>query len=112
MLGHKSSYRLIVNHNFKILTTMAIYHIKNRRGEHREDNWIRFWEEKTGLDAGQCHVLGCMKDAEDGAHVNLVDSDDKKTYIVPMCHQCNCQFGQEFHVVGPLVSVDGNTILP
>ena len=44
-----------------------IYHVRNRRGEHRDENWIRFWEEHTKLKAGQCHVLDCKKDAEDGA---------------------------------------------
>lgn len=91
---------------------MAIYHVRNRRGEHRDENWIRFWEQVSGLTADNCHVLSCTEKATDGAHVNLVDSDDMKTYIVPMCHKCNCQFGAEFYVFGPLVSVDGETILP
>jgi len=92
---------------------MAVYYIRNRRGEHRHENWKEFWEKHTDQTADICHVVGCGEDAEDGAHVNRIDvKDDNKVYIVPMCHKCNCQFGQEFYVVGPLVSVDGETVLP
>lgn len=90
---------------------MAIYKVRNLH-ENRDGNWIRFWEEATGLKARKCHRVGCSDSAEDGAHVQLVDSTDKKWYIVPLCHKCNCQFGATFWVTGPLVPVNGGEILP
>lgn len=89
---------------------MAIYYVRNLH-EKRPGNWIRFWEEQTGLTAKECHKVGCTAPAEDGAHVQLADGSSDKWYIVPLCHRCNCQFGDTFHVFGPLVPVNGGSIL-
>ena len=75
------------------------------REGNRDGNWIRYWEEATNKPAFSCHKVGCIATATDGAHVQLSDSSDHKWYVVPLCHTCNCQFGQEFFFTGPLVSV-------
>ena len=88
-----------------------MYYVRNLH-ESSVGNWIRFWEDATGLKACQCHKVGCNAPAEDGAHVQLVNGNDKKWYIVPLCHKCNCQFGATLFVTGPLVPVNGGKILP
>lgn len=88
-----------------------MYYVHNLQAEHRDDNWIRYWENATGLDRGKCHHLGCNEDATDGAHVTLKNSDDKRWYIVPLCHECNCQFGADIWVEGPLVAATDPTVI-
>lgn len=83
-----------------------VYKVHNIH-ESRPGNWKAHWENHTGLKFGQCHKIGCYHKAEDGAHVQLDDPNDDTWYIVPLCHECNCQFGAHFFVTGPLVSVDG-----
>lgn len=82
-----------------------IYKVRNLREGSRDGNWIKYWENATGLKASLCKNTRCYKSATDGAHVQLVNSSNNKWYIVPLCHVCNCQFGQELTVSGPLVSV-------
>ena len=82
-----------------------IYRVRNLREGNREGNWLKYWENATGKKAYLCHRVGCMNTATDGAHVQLVNSTNHKWYIVPLCHRCNCQFGEEFDVTGPLVNV-------
>ena len=89
---------------------MSKYFVRNLH-ENRPGNWIRFWEEQTGLKAGKCHRIGCNADATDGAHVQIVNGATREWYIVPLCHSCNCQFGASFWVEGPLVPVNGGPIL-
>ena len=90
-----------------------IYTVRNLQEGSRPSNWIRYWENAVGQKAGKCHRVGCNKDATDGAHVILVGEDDRSWYIVPLCHECNCQHGETFYVVGPLVSyTDPTVILP
>jgi len=81
------------------------YNVHNLREGSRPGNWIKYWEDATGMNAYFCHKVGCLSSATDGAHVQLVGSTDRKWYIVPLCHTCNCQHGAEFTVSGPLVSV-------
>lgn len=89
-----------------------LYHVRNLREGSRPGNWIRYWENATGLSAHDCQKLTCQALATDGAHVQLVDSPDKRWYIVPLCHFCNCQPGKEFFVSGPLVcATDAKVIL-
>lgn len=82
-----------------------IHYVRNLQEGSRPGDWIRYWEEATGLKADTCHRIGCSNKATDGAHVQLVDSDNHKWYIVPLCHECNCKRGEKFYVKGPLVSV-------
>lgn len=84
---------------------MSIYKVHNLRESGRNGNWLAYWENATGIEANRCHKLGCTQHATDGAHVQLDDSNDKRWYVVPLCHKCNCQFGEHFLVEGPLVSV-------
>lgn len=70
-------------------------------------SWLDYWERKSGQRAGFCHKNGCLNQATDGAHVQLVNGGDE-WYIVPLCHVCNTQFGASFWVSGPLVPVNQN----
>lgn len=69
--------------------------VKNRKGSGDEeppagfDSWKEFWEEESEETFDQCACKGCNNGATDGAHVIKVDSKDKKSYIVPLCHRCN-----------------------
>ena len=79
-------------------------------------SWLDYWEKCTGEEATFCHRVDCkngiLARANDGAHVQLDDPNDDHWYIVPLCHKCNCQFGDRFMVSGPLVRVtDPNYIL-
>ena len=90
-----------------------VYIVHNLREGDSDGNWIRYWEKATGKKASFCHKVGCLAKATDGAHVQLSNSSNRKWYIVPLCHKCNCQFGEELTVTGPLVSVsDPTDILP
>ena len=84
------------------------YHVHNLKEGSRPGDWLQYWEKQTGMKAGTCHKTGCYATATDGAHVQLIDSDNGNWYIVPLCHKCNCQFGESFYVDGPLVPVDSN----
>lgn len=81
------------------------YKVKNLKEGSRDGNWLQYWEKATGLKASLCKNLFCKEKATDGSHVQLANSTNRKWYIVPLCHRCNCQFGEELTVTGPLVSV-------
>ena len=55
-----------------------IHYVRNLQEGSRPGDWIRYWEEATGLKADTCHRIGCSNKATDGAHVQLVDSDNHK----------------------------------
>lgn len=91
---------------------MSQYYVKNLREGSRPapagySSWLDYWEKKVGRKAGICHRDGCYSKAMDGAHVQLVFGGDE-WYIVPLCHNCNTQFGNRFYVEGPLVPVNPN----
>lgn len=86
-----------------------VYKVHNLKEGGRPGNWLRYWEEAVKRKATTCHKVGCNKKATDGAHVQLHDSPNRKWYIVPLCHECNCQRGEVFLVRGPLVSVTDPT---
>lgn len=69
---------------------------------------LNYWKRETGnlfnLDL-KCGVFLCSKLATDGAHVILATSENKKQYIVPMCHEHNEQEGEPFIVYSELVPV-------
>lgn len=69
-------------------------------------SWLDFWEKKTGKKASECGRSGCAKKATDGAHVQKADSDDRRWYIVPLCHECNMKpSSEEFYIDETLVPV-------
>ena len=89
--------------------------IKNEVGSDRvpEDggSWIDYWFRKTGytLPFVKCPTCGCILDKQggmfsekaEGAHIRLSEGLNlwsNKVYIVPMCHDCNCQFGKILQV--------------
>lgn len=81
------------------------YTVRNIQEGSRDGNWLKYWENATKMEANLCHNLFCDEKATDGAHVQLANITNLKWYIVPLCHKCNCQFGKELTVTGPLVSV-------
>ena len=92
-----------------------IYTVRNlQEGSRPGTNWIEYWEDATGQPAGKCHRVDCLNnhpDATDGAHVQLNNPDDRRWFIVPLCHKCNCQHGDVFDVYGPLVSAADPTVI-
>ena len=58
------------------------------------DSWIRHWERFTGREARRCVAKGCLKAAENGAHVKVVGYKDDSPYIVPLCDEHNQDKGQ------------------
>ena len=85
-----------------------MYKVKNLRENTRPApvgcrSWLKYWEVSVRHRAGRCNNIGCFEAATDGAHVQL-EGGDESWWIVPMCHKCNCQFGQHRFVKGPLVS--------
>lgn len=53
------------------------------------ENWLDFYEQKSGKSAKNCKVKGCSNSADDGAHVKKVNSSDNSWYIVPLCRSHN-----------------------
>lgn len=92
---------------------MGVYKVHNLH-ENSKGNWLEYWEQATGQRAGLCHRVDCLNFptlATDGAHVQLDDPYDKRWWIVPLCHKCNCQFGERFSVRGPLVWVEDPSVI-
>ena len=87
------------------------YKVHNLHEGSRDGSWLKYWEDATGKKAFFCHNSSCYATATDGAHVQLADSTNRKWYIVPLCHKCNCQFGQGLTVTGPLVSATNPKII-
>ena len=103
--------------------------IKNVKDTDREPSvgktWIKYWMWTAGQELTKCPGCGTPlnenKDIElckqengeikflskkaEGAHIRLLENDEKekqwsnKIYIVPMCHGCNCRFGEGFEIV-------------
>ena len=67
--------------------------VKNVKGSSRFDkyNWLRYWEEQTGMTTIRCLAMDCNKQTTElvGAHVQKIYDTDKSWYIVPLCRQCN-----------------------
>ncbi len=68
---------------------MRVKNLKNTSDNKTSQAWIDYWKKHTGKSIGICTRLGCIKDAEVGAHVIKVNSSDKDWYIVPLCKECN-----------------------
>lgn len=63
------------------------------------NSWRQFWEDESGKKIDKCRRRGCTEKATDGAHVIKADSDDRRWYIVPLCHKCNMKpSSEEFYV--------------
>lgn len=95
----------------KFIEIMAYYKVHNLREGGRDGNWLAYWEKATGKEANLCHNISCSSKATDGAHVQLDTPHDNRWYIVPLCHRCNCQFGEHFTVRGPLVSATDPSVI-
>lgn len=90
-------------------------HTKKRPAPSGYSSWINYWEKTTGQKATACHNINCVGSSLcedlDGAHVQRDTPNDKRWWIVPLCHKCNTQFGAHFTVVGPLVNVRKPTVI-
>ena len=73
------------------------------------NSWIWYWLFNSGQRLSQCPICECnirlvenkIAYKAEGAHIRLLEADGRwsdKVYIVPMCHKCNCQFGEELQV--------------
>jgi len=49
-------------------------------------SWIRYWEEKTGMNRAVCSYLHCNRSATVGGHIWICR---KGTFIAPICSGCN-----------------------
>jgi hypothetical protein len=54
-------------------------------------SWQEWWEKKKRRRFNKCSNVNCGFNAEVGAHVIKVVSNDKKWYIVPLCKACNAK---------------------
>lgn len=88
--------------------------VKNEENTERVPNignsWIWYWLLNSGQGLRKCPICGCNIGLVDnlitykveGAYIRLLEADgtwSDKVYIVPMCHKCNCQFGEELQVL-------------
>lgn len=74
---------------------MKVKNLNNTAGKDCNcGSWIKHWENFYGKPApGLCAVDGCHGRDIVGGHVQKVDSDDRRTYIAPICRNCNNQRG-------------------
>ena len=72
-------------------------------------SWLDYWEKKTGTRKSICGASDCCNHDLVGAHVQKVNSIDKKWYITPICSRCN-QRTDEFDVIWDLVPVPSNLL--
>ena len=71
--------------------TVKIKNKKNTSGDEAPDgsSWKDYWKKEKNIEwPKECCVKDCHKDAKVGAHVYKIE-DKNKTYIVPMCKDCN-----------------------
>lgn len=71
------------------------------------NSWLDYWEQKTGKKAYFCAATDCWAQDLVGAHVQKVNSADRRWYIVPLCRGCNNRT-DEFYVNETLVPVPSN----
>lgn len=87
--------------------------VRNVNGSDRWDapsgynSWLEYWEKNSGERAVYCSAHSCWGTNLVGAHVQKVDSNDQKYYIVPLCRSCNPRSGN-FEVSSKLVPVPSN----
>jgi len=62
------------------------------------DSWLQHWENFSKHKSSECAVDGCNAKAEVGGHVQKIDENDAKWYIVPLCKPCNGRRGEELDV--------------
>ena len=87
--------------------------VKNVNGSSRfpapsgYNSWLEYWEKQTGVKKSTCGASNCSNGDLVGAHVQKVNSTDKKYYITPLCRSCN-QRTDEFDVAWQLIPVPSN----
>lgn len=54
---------------------MGVYNVHNLREGGRDGNWLKYWENATGMKAQWCHRVDCISPllakATDGAHFSV-----------------------------------------
>ena len=60
--------------------------VKNVKGSSRFDkyNWLRYWEEQTGMTTIRCLAMDCNKQTTElvGAHVQKIYDTDKNDWMI------------------------------
>ena len=67
--------------------------------------WEKHWENYTGKRFAICSEIECRKGADDGSHVQKVNSSDKSWYIIPLCKTHNGLHGQEIDILDNTILV-------
>jgi len=81
------------------ITVKNIKGSSNRNRPSGYDSWLDFYNRKKG-ETNLCANLDCSNNAEVGGHVRLVDNENQKDHIVPLCSSCNNVNNEdEFEVV-------------
>lgn len=77
------------------------------------NSWLEHWERFSEQEATTCVALGCTNHAQVGAHVQKVsmgvlDPDDQRWYIIPLCRVHNGLHGQTIDLAGNPTFVSAN----
>lgn len=69
-------------------------------------SWLDYWEKYKGRKAVVCKIANepCFNTKIVGAHVQKVDSQDRRYYIVPLCYSCNKR--------DDIFNIDEETLVP
>ena len=70
------------------------YQVRNLNGTTKNKcwchSWIKHWRAVTGVNFPVCSVMGCSREGEVGAHVQVIDGRFYRSwYIVPFCRGHN-----------------------
>lgn len=87
--------------------------VKNRNGTAELSckcgTWLKHWENFTKTKAIKCSMVRCFNYQNlVGGHVIQCLSDDRTTYIVPICNSCNQKSSEECYDVGDTVLAPSN----
>ena len=87
------------------ILNIEVQHIKgsSRLPKCKCGSWIKHWEKFSGKTRDKCSVVGCTEDAMKGAHIEFVDGNISRWYIMPVCESHNPPTNEE-------VTVKSNTV--
>lgn len=78
-------------------------------------SWLEYWEVNSRNKLNSFQYYSCpacgrsfLRMNFDGCHVQKVDSDDKKWYIIPLCDSCNHTKGEPDVDASLLIDVPSN----
>ena len=79
----------------KIMARIKVKNVPGTTGKtppypYQDYSWLEYWGRKTNNTPTFCARCGCLNWAKHGSHVKKCDDPfDQKTYIVPLCADCN-----------------------